>query len=280
MITQSPKYKGFTLIELLVVIAIIAILAAILFPVFASAREKARQSVCTSNMKQMGLAIFMYLEDYDEHFPPASYNDPLVPVNPGPTAWMWIIDPYIKSNIAESASGNPGQVVSVYSCPDDSLTDVSKPSEPSHDYLANSNIMPSWITATGYTPTTHPVTLLAKLKGPSQVVLLAEASGGSRIFSTGEDDVTVPDPGAPGDGDVFLQCQAVYVRARTRHTGGSNYLFADSHVKWFPAPGNSFTQSGPNWYNVTPVKATTGVVWQQAQYPNAGGWFVENPNSD
>ncbi len=61
--------KGFTLIELLVVIAIIAILAAILFPVFARAREKARQASCTSNQKQMALAVLMYIQDYDEMFP-------------------------------------------------------------------------------------------------------------------------------------------------------------------------------------------------------------------
>ncbi len=61
--------KGFTLIELLVVIAIIAILAAILFPVFARAREKARASSCLSNMKQIGLAVLQYAQDYDENFP-------------------------------------------------------------------------------------------------------------------------------------------------------------------------------------------------------------------
>src|SRR5689334_4870314 len=63
------KNKGFTLIELLVVIAIIAILAAILFPVFAQAREKARQTSCLSNEKQLGTAFLMYVQDYDETFP-------------------------------------------------------------------------------------------------------------------------------------------------------------------------------------------------------------------
>ena len=70
--------RGFTLIELLVVIAIIAILAAILFPVFAKAREKARQTTCTSNMRQIGLGMVQYVQDYDELYPPSSWGQHLV----------------------------------------------------------------------------------------------------------------------------------------------------------------------------------------------------------
>src|SRR5438045_4624695 len=81
---RSPRL-GFTLIELLVVIAIIAILAAILFPVFAQAREKARQTACLSNMKQVGLGLQMYAQDYDETLPPGNtvpyFADPTTPAN-------------------------------------------------------------------------------------------------------------------------------------------------------------------------------------------------------
>jgi len=84
------RQRGFTLIELLVVIAIIAILAAILFPVFARAREKARQSSCTSNCKQIGLAFQMYATDYDQMYPGTWVGYPV-------TIWAHVLQPYIKN---------------------------------------------------------------------------------------------------------------------------------------------------------------------------------------
>ena len=89
------RHKGFTLIELLVVIAIIAILAAILFPVFARAREKARQASCLSNTKQLVLGILMYAEDYSECLPMSrSYS---TPGNTSQVGWVTIVEPYLKN---------------------------------------------------------------------------------------------------------------------------------------------------------------------------------------
>jgi prepilin-type N-terminal cleavage/methylation domain-containing protein/prepilin-type processing-associated H-X9-DG protein len=86
--------RAFTLIELLVVIAIIAILAAILFPVFAQAREKARQTSCLSNQKQLGLGVMMYAQDYDETYPmTANYGEPTV----SRTLWSDQVAPYLKN---------------------------------------------------------------------------------------------------------------------------------------------------------------------------------------
>jgi len=106
--SNRPKSAGFTLIELLVVIAIIAILAAILFPVFAQAREKARAISCLSNTKQIGLGLYMYVEDYDEMMPTAFAA--IVPINGGdpgcPIDFESQIAPYVKNQ-------------QLYKCPSD-----------------------------------------------------------------------------------------------------------------------------------------------------------------
>jgi prepilin-type N-terminal cleavage/methylation domain-containing protein/prepilin-type processing-associated H-X9-DG protein len=133
---KESRQTAFTLIELLVVIAIIAILAAILFPVFAQAREKARAATCLSNEKQMGLAVLMYLQDYDEVYVPMQRsanngdlgqfglslgtfggwagNAPAVP-------WQWLIQPYVKSGTQTSSDPAAGifeLVGGVWNCPD------------------------------------------------------------------------------------------------------------------------------------------------------------------
>ena len=94
------KHRGFTLIELLVVIAIIAILAAILFPVFAKAKEKAKQASCLSNVRQLATAAISYAQDYDEALP-ASYQvlGAVIPETGGAyTYWYWLIQPYTKNS--------------------------------------------------------------------------------------------------------------------------------------------------------------------------------------
>lgn len=106
----EPRGRGFTLIELLVVIAIIAILAAILFPVFAQAREKARQAYCMNNLKQMATAMLMYSDDYDHLFPPVLGRDPGQTLI-YPMTWMAKLQPYVKSTAVfiDPSSGHPSQ---------------------------------------------------------------------------------------------------------------------------------------------------------------------------
>src|SRR5436190_745887 len=102
----SIRRSGFTLIELLVVITIIAILAAILFPVFAKARDKARQAACMSNEKQIGTATMMYLQDYDEYYPIRYGTTPPVP-RARQMTWKDMLLPYIKNNDVYRCPSNP-----------------------------------------------------------------------------------------------------------------------------------------------------------------------------
>ena len=147
------RRKGFTLIELLVVIAIIAILAAILFPVFAKAREKARTSSCQSNLKQIGLAITQYVQDYDETLPQRYM---------GAEAYSWrvCVSPYLKST-------------QVFACP----------SNPQNKSLCMAGIYPNSYGANGQdgqnTPFSRsgPVSLAA-IDAPAQLIFVAETRAG------------------------------------------------------------------------------------------------------
>jgi len=139
--------SAFTLIELLVVIAIIAILAAILFPVFAQAREKARQTSCLSNVKQLGLSFEMYSQDYDEQ----NCNG----VNwyyPGGNGWAGQVYPYIKNT-------------QIFICPDD-VQGLDRFS--SYAYNSN-NTLPTGASVSGYS--------IATYSAPASTVLLFEVQG-------------------------------------------------------------------------------------------------------
>ncbi|MCW3058642.1 MAG: prepilin-type N-terminal cleavage/methylation domain [Capsulimonas sp.] len=225
---QFPRIRaGFTLIELLVVIAIIAILAAILFPVFAKAREKARQISCTSNQKQLGLAIIQYVQDYDETYPMVNLDTVA-----GQVGWANLIQPYVKS-------------VAAYHCPDfpgaqDTSLDLA-----AYSVTFNYNSMLGYVdygrmSAWDISDSGQP---LSAVSNPSSTVQLMEAypynASSMRPYGAGHDcsGLIVPQHStAPCDDQAMNYSPSGfgnYNGAVQVHTGGGNYAFADGHVKWF-----------------------------------------------
>lgn len=190
--------RGFTLIELLVVIAIIAILAAILFPVFAKAREKARQTSCLSNLKQIGFSLNMYLQDYDETFPVANLS------GWGPSGWpnwcAWIM-PYVNND-------------NIFACPSDSqASSNSSYAKCSYAYnllLAGGSLWTYFNGRAAYT--------LAGVTCPSNVITFFDNS-----YTGGYHDVS------SGYSLPFFDPTAI----TGRHSGGDNFAFVDGHAKWY-----------------------------------------------
>jgi len=188
--------RGFTLIELLVVIAIIAILAAILFPVFARAREKARQTSCLSNLKQISLGVLMYAQDYDDTLPnSAMYTEPSVVLPEGGLDyWFQQIYPYVNN-------------AQVFACPSDSFNGIYSGGQSVTD--------PDWPNGVNYTYNlrAHRVAL-GEVNRPSAFLLLVD--GNNNYFRLRKYD----------------EATTNYVWDLDRHNDGWNGAFADGHAKW------------------------------------------------
>jgi len=161
---SAPAAKqAFTLIELLVVIAIIAILAAILFPVFAQAREKARQTSCLSNLKQYSLANLMYVQDYDETFPLSAYLN----MGGGPcvATFYWAAAPYVKNNqITQCPSESDAMDVAL-------LTGAPCANTPPF----NSYVVNPAVYVSGFAPNPAPPSL-ARFQRPAETVMLYDGN--------------------------------------------------------------------------------------------------------
>src|SRR5687767_12655782 len=145
--------RAFTLIELLVVIAIIAILAAILFPVFAQAREKARQATCQSNLKQISTGFLMYTQDYDETMPPWRFVGAEGTAFPG-TGWTYVgsVSPYIKNGLGTvSATDGSATIGQVWACPSTKHQTGQLANTYAYNYLSLGGTIPN--RTTGVAPT-------------------------------------------------------------------------------------------------------------------------------
>ncbi|NLO07450.1 MAG: DUF1559 domain-containing protein [candidate division WS1 bacterium] len=215
--------RGFTLIELLVVIAIIAILAAILFPVFARAREKARQSSCLSNIKQMSLAAMMYTQDYDEVYPggltgASGEMGPISQSSSFTTFWITadVIYPYVNNK-------------QVFLCPSRLGSNPIK-----HNYGFNSRLCPDL--------RSYAVVAMSKVKAPAEIFMCLD----SGPYMVDESEVETPsswwyvpgtwdearDPEADGYGSSAITGVAQTDYKTGRHNQGINIGFADGHAKW------------------------------------------------
>ena len=217
MIYGSVKKRGFTLIELLVVIAIIAILAAILFPAFAKAREAARRSSCSSNLKQIGISMMQYSQEYDEHVVPTVAFLGASPGNNGNVAWPASLQPYLKST-------------QLFTCPSDSKTGningffqqgwVGAGKANFHtSYIYNSDLGGFYTTSASLAAIVSPATTVAVTDGG------ADWAASNPTTWTQNDNFT-------------FYMDAVNTSApfntsapHARHLETTNVLFADGHVK-------------------------------------------------
>ncbi|MBC8140003.1 MAG: DUF1559 domain-containing protein [Armatimonadetes bacterium] len=257
---QRVQRGGFTLIELLVVIAIIAILAAILFPVFAQAREKARQTTCLSNQKQIGLAIMQYIQDYDEAYPQAAAYSTIPGGGTAPEYWQNMVQPYVKNGEIVAATGQNYGRGGIWECPSFPEDFGQGQKYGASDGLFAGNY-PYQLPAQN--PTIRDAVSSAVVDAPAEKILIAEKGRNGAIWGY-ETFLTLQDWWT--DGSVFTggvydpakdnsrrSIDAIHNRdvafnadgsantpweggrtVRYRHNGVANVLFADGHAKAMP----------------------------------------------
>ncbi|MFW5867604.1 MAG: DUF1559 domain-containing protein [Armatimonadota bacterium] len=217
------RSKGFTLIELLVVIAIIAILAAILFPVFARARDKARQASCQSNLKQIGLAIQMYVQDYDETMP--GYHSSVF--GSRVQGWYDLMEPYTDNeDISKCPSGSYEETWDRENLPNETgfygrTVFGSYSAAANMSKLKKLGVYTVW---NRWPPGSH----MAQITKPAQTLMLTE---GSTVIQMGNPWML----GFNNDGTPLEMNERGEVGAmRYRHNLQANFLYCDGHVKSLP----------------------------------------------
>lgn len=238
----KQNQQGFTLIELLVVIAVIAIIAALLFPVFVKIREKGRQITCASNLRQLSVAFSLYTQDSDDILPSVTDGQPGVGVLGG---WLYY------SQFSDAPSDTPaifnvtkGSLYpyvnnkSVYICPDDNKGHKSGAS-----YALNSCLLP---TSSALLLEPKPGSSLASVSAPAITLLLCEEDADYTTHLTGSTD----------DGVLSLEYDN---SVSIRHSHGSNLAFVDGHVKWYTLASSVGNPGARNSADVVTLLQTGGV---------------------
>jgi len=242
---RNERRKAFTLIELLVVIAVISILAAILLPVYASAREKARQTTCLSNEHQLGIALFLYSQDADERFPNGinkvidEDSSNYYQIWPG-EGWAGQCSAYVKSTAVFTCPDDPTQGSGPLNTPVSYGYNINLAGEPGDSINLSTVTTPSKTVALfEVAGVTANVTDPLEGSAPGGVTganFSASANGLDNRLYAQQSGVTLEDntyaTGYLGSRVPPDPLQTQFVYAVGRHTGGSNFLLTDGHVHW------------------------------------------------